>query len=79
MRKKKGKKDSINIKDDFKEVQNKILIVNKCHRDTSIKRKLYGIKNSISVQIPFPQPRAEPSDNSASLSSSNGNKAIPVN
>ena len=40
--------------------------------------KLYGMENSIPVQIPFPQPPAEPSDNSAPHLSGNGYKANPV-
>ena len=41
---------------------------------------LNGMENSILVQIKqFPQPPPEPSDNSDSLSSGNGYKAIPVN
>ena len=35
------------------------------------------MENSIPAQIPFPQPLAEPSDNSASHSSGNGYKATP--
>ena len=37
------------------------------------------MENSIPVLIPFSQPPAEPSDNSASLSLGNGDKANPVN
>ena len=40
--------------------------------------KVYGMENSIPVQIPFPQSPAEPSDNSASHSSGNGYKATTI-
>ena len=39
-------------------------------------KTLYGMDNSIPVQIPFPQQPAEASGSSASHSSSNGYKAI---